>query len=188
MSRTFQGLGFAAMLALMFNAGAVHAQAAAQTTTKPTIPLRYDISKEVTLNATVESVPSKSSAGLLHSGSSAGFVLQTSFGAGAGAIDPIRSKWKRRDFHLSLARTIQVTGVMMTMKNDKQVFVIRTITVGGRTYAIRNERGFPLEHPGQNRLRDNRVERRAAMNRKSLWIFLLALGMTYVIWLRRLEQ
>ena len=28
--------------------------------------------------------------------------------------------------------------------------VIRTITVGGRTYAIRNERGFPLEHPGQN--------------------------------------
>ena len=45
---------------------------------------------------------------------------------------------------------VQVTGVMMTVKNHKQVFVIRTITVGGRTYAIRSERGYPLEHPGQS--------------------------------------
>ena len=45
---------------------------------------------------------------------------------------------------------VQVTGVMLTMKNNEQLFVIRIITVGGRTYAIRNERGFPLENPGQN--------------------------------------
>ena len=149
MSRTFQGLGFAALLALMFNAGAVHAQAAAKTTTKPAIPLRYDLSKEVTLNATVESVPSKSSAGLLHSGSSAGFVLQTSSGPVQGRLTPFVLNGKGA-ISIKPGQMIQVTGVMMTMKNEKQVFVIRTIQTGGRTYAIRNERGFPLEHPGQN--------------------------------------
>ena len=39
MSRKLQGLGLAALLALMLNAGAAHAQAA-ETTTKSAIPLR----------------------------------------------------------------------------------------------------------------------------------------------------
>jgi hypothetical protein len=149
MSRKLQGLGLAALLALMLNAGVAHAQAAAETTTKPAIPLRYDISKEVTLNATVESVPSKSSAGLLHSGSSAGFVLQTSSGTVQGRLTPFVLNGKGA-ISISVGDHLKVTGMMMTLKNDRQVFVIRTITVAGRTYAIRNERGFPLAHPGQN--------------------------------------
>ena len=148
MSRKLQGLGLATLLALMLNAGAAHAQAAAETT-KPAIPLRYDISKEVTLNATVESVPSKSSGGPLHSGSNTGFVLQTSSGPVKGRLTPFVLNGKGA-IPISVGDHLQVTGVMMTVKNDRQVFVIRIITVGGRTYAIRNERGFPLEHPGQN--------------------------------------
>jgi hypothetical protein len=135
----------------MLNAGVANAQATAATTTKPAIPLRYDISKEVTLSATVESVPSKSSAGLLHSGSSAGFVLQTSSGPVQGRLTPFVLNGNGKGaISISVGDHLQVTGVMMTLKNDRQVFVIRTITVAGRTYTIRNERGFPLAHPGQN--------------------------------------
>ncbi|HEX2775050.1 MAG TPA: hypothetical protein VHN10_00265, partial [Candidatus Acidoferrales bacterium] len=45
---------------------------------------------------------------------------------------------------------LQVTGVMTTTLQNKQVFLIRTIQMNGRTYAIRNERGFPLGHPARN--------------------------------------
>jgi hypothetical protein len=148
MSRKLQGLGLAALLALMLNAGAADAQTAAEST-KPAIPLRYDISKEVTLNATVESIPSKTSAGLLHSGSSTGFVLQTSSGPVQGRLTPFVLNGKGA-ISISVGEHLQVTGVMMTVKNDRQVFVIRTITAAGRTYTIRNERGFPLAHLGQN--------------------------------------
>jgi hypothetical protein len=149
MSRTLRGLGLLTLLALMMNVEMAHAQAAAETTTKPAIPLRYDISKDVELNATVESVPSKSSGGLLQSGSNVGFVLQTSSGPVQGRLTPFVLNGKGA-ISISVGDHVQVTGVMMTVKNDRQVFVIRTITVGGRTYAIRNERGFPLEHPALN--------------------------------------
>ncbi len=150
MSSKLQGLAFAALLALMLNTGAAHAQTA-ETTSKPTIPLRYDISKEVTLNATVQSVPSKPSGGQLQSGSHAGFVLQTTSGEVQGSLTPFVLNGKGA-ISITPGEHIQVTGVMTTTttKNNKQAFVIRTITVGGRTYAIRNERGFPLENPGQN--------------------------------------
>ncbi len=63
MKRILQGLGFATLLALVLNAGPAHAQTAAATTTSA-IPLRYDVSKEITLSATVQSVSAKSSHGL----------------------------------------------------------------------------------------------------------------------------
>ncbi len=148
MSRKLQGLGLAALLALALNAGAAHAQAAAEAA-KPTITPRYDISKEMTLNATVLSVPSKSSGRLLQSGSDPGFVLQTTSGLVQGRLTPFVLN-ERNGLSITAGQHVQVTGVMMTVKNHKQVFVIRTITVGGRTYAIRSERGYPLEHPGQS--------------------------------------
>lgn len=145
MSRKLQGLGLAALLVLVLNAAPARAQAA-ETTTKPAIPLRYDINKEVTLNATVESVPSKSSLG---QSQQSGFMLRTISGLVQGSLTPFVLNGKGA-ISIKPGQMIQVTGVMMTMKNEKQVFVIRTIQTGGRTYAIRNERGFPLEHPGQN--------------------------------------
>jgi hypothetical protein len=145
MSRTLRGLGLLTLLALMMNVQVARALAAAETT-KPAIPLRYDISKEVTLNATVESVPSKSSLG---QSQQSGFMLQTASGLVQGTLTPFVLNGKGA-ISINPGQMIQVTGVMMTIKNNKQLFVIRIITVGGRTYAIRNERGFPLEHPGQN--------------------------------------
>jgi hypothetical protein len=146
MSRKLQGLGLAALLALMLSAGAAHAQTAAETTAKSAIPLRYDISKEVTLNATVESLPSKS---LTQSGRKTGFMLQTIDGLIEGALTPFVLTGSGA-IPIAVGEHVQVTGLMTTMKNNKQVFMIRTIQVGGRTYAIRNDRGFPIEHPAQN--------------------------------------
>jgi hypothetical protein len=148
MSRKLQGLGLAALLALALNAGAAHAQAAAAETTKPSVLLRYDISQEVTLNATVESVPSESNGGLWQSGSS-GFLLQTVSGTVQGSLTPFVLSGKN-GLSIIKGQQIQVTGVMTTSKNNKQVFMIRTIQMGGRSYAIRDQHGFPLEHPAQN--------------------------------------
>jgi hypothetical protein len=148
MKKKLQGLGFVMLLGLIWNTGATHAQTAV-TTTKPIIPLRYDVSKEVTLSAIVQSVPSKSSHGLVpDSGSKSGFVLETASGAVEGSLTPFVLNGKGA-LSISVGEQIQVTGVMTT-RNNKQLFLIRTIQVGGHTYAIRNERGFPLEHPANN--------------------------------------
>ncbi len=148
MSRKLQGLGFAALLTLALNAGgAAHAQAAAETS-RSSVLLRYDISKEVTLNATVENVPSKSNGGLLQAGASA-FLLQTTSGTVQGSLTQFVLSGKN-GLSIIKGQQIRVTGVMTTSKNDKQVFLIRTIQMGGRTYAIRDQHGFPLEHPVQN--------------------------------------
>ena len=116
-----------------------------EPTAKPLASLKYDISKEVTLNAMVKSVPSKLAFGQTNSG----FVLQTTSGEVRGSLTPFVLNGKGA-LAIAPGANVQVTGVMMTMNNNKQLFVIRSITVGGRTYAIRNERGFPLENPGQN--------------------------------------
>jgi hypothetical protein len=126
------------------NMGVAHAQTASEAA-KPTTTPRYDISKEVTLNAMVKSVPSKSAFGRTNSG----FVLQTTSGEVRGSLTPFVLNGKGA-LTIAPGANVQVTGVMLTTKNNEQLFVIRIITVGGRTYAIRNERGFPLENPGQN--------------------------------------
>jgi DNA/RNA endonuclease YhcR with UshA esterase domain len=149
MSRKLQGLGFAALLGLVLNAGAALAQTAAGTS-KSAIPSGYEVSKEVTLSTTVLSVPSKPSHGLgSGSGSKSGLVLQTAAGAIEGKLT---YSALNGDGALSImpGEHVQVTGVIETMKNNTQVFVIRTIQMGGHTYAIRNERGFPLAHPALN--------------------------------------
>jgi len=144
MSRSLRGLGLLTLLALIMNMGVAHAQTASEAA-KPTTTPRYDISKEVTLNAMVKSVPSKSAFGRTNSG----FVLQTTSGEVRGSLTPFVLNGKGA-LTIAPGANVQVTGVMLTMKNNEQLFVIRIITVGGRTYAIRNERGFPLENPGQN--------------------------------------
>jgi len=144
MSRSLRGLGLLILLALIMNMGVAHAQTASEAA-KPTTTPRYDISKEVTLNAMVKSVPSKSAFGRTN----LGFVLQTTSGEVRGSLTPFVLNGKGA-LTIAPGASVQVTGVMLTTKNNGQLFVIRIITVGGRTYAIRNERGFPLENPGQN--------------------------------------
>lgn len=149
MKRILQGLGLVALLALASTAGPAHAQTATATT-KSTSPLGYDVTKEVTFSATVQSVPSKSSRGLTpESGTQSGFVLQTTAGTVQGRLTYSAMNGEGA-LSITPGQHVQVTGIMTTMKNNTQVFVIRTIRVGGRTYTLRNEHGFPVAHPALN--------------------------------------
>jgi hypothetical protein len=144
MKRSYPGLGALVLLAFfsLSLAAPGYAQTAAATT-KPAVPSRYEVSKEVTLSATVESVPEKSSSGLTQDSF---LVMHTKSGMVNGRLTPFTLNGKGS---ISITRGEQVTatGVMMRYQN-KQVFVIRTLEVGGRTYQLRNEHGFPREHPG----------------------------------------
>jgi hypothetical protein len=102
-------------------------------------PLSYDITKEVTLSATVSSVLTKAAPGMMMGSH---LLLSTVSGpvdANLGAF-PLQGKGALR---IAAGQEIEVTGVMKTIK-DKQVFLTRTVKVGGEVYNIRNEHGFPL--------------------------------------------
>ncbi len=145
MKRLLQCLGFVTLLALGLSAGSAQAQSAAATST-PAIPLRYDVSKEITLSATVQSVSAKSSHGLAKS---SGLMLQTTSGTVQGRLTQSTLSGKEA-LSITTGEHLQVTGVMTTTLQNKQIFLIRTIQMNGLTYAIRNDRGFPLEHPARN--------------------------------------
>jgi hypothetical protein len=51
---------------------------------------------------------------------------------------------------VAAGQQIEVTGVMSAIKG-KQVFLVRTVKLGGAVYTIRNEQGFPV--PPQARMR-----------------------------------
>lgn len=142
MKRLYPGLGALVLLAFFSLAAPGYAQTAAATT-KPAVPSRYDVSKELTLSATVESVPQKSSSGLTQDSF---LVLHTKSGMVNGRLTPFTLNGKG-SISITPGEQVTATGVMMIYQN-KQVFVIRTLEVGGRVYQLRNERGFPREHPG----------------------------------------
>jgi hypothetical protein len=143
MKRGCPELGALVLLAFFSLATPGYAQTAAATT-KSAVPPKYDVSKEVTLSGTVESVPGKSS----DARTKDFLVLQTKIGTVNGKLTPsaLNPKW---GISISSGEQVKVTGLMMTSQN-KQVFVIRTLQAGGRTYQLRNERGYPLAHPARN--------------------------------------
>ena len=143
MKRGYPAFGALVLLAFFSLATPGYAQTAAATT-KSTVPLRYDISKEVTFSATVESVPGKSSDARTQGDF---LVLQTKSGSINGTLTPFALN-EKGGISISAGQQVKVTGLMMTIRN-KQVFLIRTLEIGGRTYQLRTKRGFPVEHPAQ---------------------------------------
>jgi hypothetical protein len=143
MKRLYPGLGALALLAFFSLAAPGYAQTAAATT-KPAIPLRYDISKEVTLNGTVVGVPEKSS----HGPAQPFLVLQTKSGLINGRLTSFAQN-EKGGIAIMPGQQAKVTGVMISLQT-KQVLEVRTLEIGGHTYQIRSKRGFPLEHPERN--------------------------------------
>jgi len=143
MKRLYPGLGALVLLAFFSLAAPGYAQTAAATT-KPTVPLRYDVSKEVTLSATVVGVPEKSS----HGQAQPFLVLQTKSGLINGKLTSFAQN-EKGGIAIMPGQQVKVTGVMMTLQT-KQVLEVRTLEIGGHTYQIRTKRGFPLEHPERN--------------------------------------
>jgi hypothetical protein len=96
----------------------------------------YDISKEVTLSGTVTDVVKKSSAGTI-------LGAHLLFTTESGAVDASLGRWGlegRGALSVAVGERVEVTGVMKTLK-DREVFLARTVTVGGQAYTIRNEHG-----------------------------------------------
>jgi hypothetical protein len=52
---------------------------------------------------------------------------------------------------VAAGQQIEMTGVMKTIR-DKQVFLVRSLKVGGEVYTIRNEHGFPVSPQARERL------------------------------------
>jgi len=144
MKRLYPGLGALVLLAFFSLAAPGYAQTAA-TTTKPAVPLRYDVSKEVTLSGTVVGVPENSSHGQTQQPF---LVLQTKSGVVNGRLTPFAQN-EKGGIAIMPGQQAKVTGVMMTLRS-KQVLEVRTLEIGGHTYQIRTKRGFPLAHPERN--------------------------------------
>jgi hypothetical protein len=115
-------------------------------TTKAEIHPFYDISHEVTLSGPVSAVYERAVAGMIPGSH---IVLLT----GSGRVDASLGKW---GLHGKGAPTImngeQVTvrGVMKTIRN-KEVFLVRTMEVGGHTYNVRNQHGVPVSPQSRER-------------------------------------
>jgi DNA/RNA endonuclease YhcR with UshA esterase domain len=139
MKRRFSVVGPFAVLALCLFAMPIHAQTA--VTTKTAVPLRYDISKEVTLTGTVSSVVKSASPETKMMAGSHLIVETTS-----GTVDASLGGFALRGtgaLSVTPGQRVQVTGVMKNIR-EREVFVTRLVQVDGHVYTIRNEHGFAL--------------------------------------------
>jgi len=145
MKRLFAGLCALALLSLISLLPLAQAQTAA-IETRTAGPFNYDIAKEVTLNATVSSVITKPTAGMVMGShlllATLSGQVDASLGrfglAGKGAVK------------VSPGQQIEITGVMKTIK-DKRVFLARSVKAGGQVYRIRNEHGIPVSPQARER-------------------------------------
>lgn len=107
----------------------------------------YDITKEVTLRGTVESVLARAPQGSLMGSH---LMLET----GSGRVDASLGKWGlagKGALSVSAGQPVEVTGVMKTLKDRQEVFVVRTVKANGRYYTIRNEHGGPVSPQSRER-------------------------------------
>jgi hypothetical protein len=136
----FPVLGPLAVLALCLFALPIYAQTSA-VTTKSTAPSRYDITKEVTLTGTVNSVvkaPTREMKMLPGSH----LMLATA----SGKMDASLGRFAMRNqgvLSITAGQQVQVTGIVTTVKGQ-QVFVTRLVQVNGHTYKVRNEHGVAV--------------------------------------------
>jgi hypothetical protein len=136
----FPVLGPLAALALCLFALPIYAQTSA-VTTKSSVPSRYDITKEVTLTGTVNSVvkaPTREMKMLPGSH----LMLATA----SGKVDATLGKYAMRNAGVSsitAGQQVQVTG-MITAVKGQQIFVTRLVQVNGHTYKVRNEHGMEV--------------------------------------------
>jgi hypothetical protein len=99
----------------------------------------YDVTKEVTLSGTVSGVLTKPTAGMIMGSH---LLLATV----SGAVDASLGRWGLQGegaLAVTVGQQVEMTGVMRVLKN-REVFLARTVKVGGKVYPIRNEHGIPV--------------------------------------------
>ena len=107
----------------------------------------YDIAKEVTISGAVSNVLTRHSAGTLPGPH---LLLATS----SGEVDASLGRWGlqgKEALSVRVGQQMQLTGVMKTIR-EKQVFIARTVKVGGHIYVMRNEHGIPVSPQARGRI------------------------------------
>jgi hypothetical protein len=143
MKQLFAGLCALTLLSLVSSLTQMQAQRAIET--RRAEPY-YDVAKEVTLKGTVSSVLTKPSVGMIVGSH---LMLETS----SGPVDASLGRFGLRgkdSLSVSAGEPVEVTGVMKTLMG-KQVFVTRTVSVGGRVYTMRNEHGIQVSPQARER-------------------------------------
>ena len=140
--RTTSLIGLALLAGLLSAILAVPLGAVTKTELHP----YYDITKEIQLSGMASSLLARPRQGMMPGSH---ILVETA----SGTIDASLGKWGLQGQGApSIQNGDQVTikGVMKTV-NDKQVFIVRTLEVDGRTYRIRNEHGLPFSPQGRQR-------------------------------------
>lgn len=142
-------MGLLVITALSLNAqplGSGAESPAERATTKVEAFPFYDITREVTLSGPVTGIMQGPTAGLIPG---AHLLLVT----GAGTVDASLGKWGlygKTAPTIANGEQVTVRGVMKTIRN-REVFIVRTMMVGGHTYTIRNQHGVPVSPQARER-------------------------------------
>ena len=101
------------------------------------IASRYDMSKETTLQGTIQSLVKKPAPGAMVG---AHLMVATAQGTVDAHIGN-RFVFGRNAMTFAAGQPVKLTGIM-TAVNHQNVFLVRTMETGGKTITVRNERGF----------------------------------------------
>lgn len=97
----------------------------------------YDVRQEVTISGTVSSVLERPAPGMIWGSH---LVIDTL----SGKVDASLGRWAlvgKRALSVAPGQQVEVTGVMKTF-NEKEVLLVRTVTVNGKPFAVRNQHGM----------------------------------------------
>jgi hypothetical protein len=136
MKKVLGGLGLLTLLAF----SAVAASASSDHATAPkrrVLASRYDASKEVTIEGTVQSVVKKPTRGMLMGEH---LMLSTSKGTVDAHVGDFILKGPNA-VSFSNGQAIKVVGAMSTI-DKHEVFLVRTVELGSRTIQVRSPKGF----------------------------------------------
>jgi len=118
----------------------------------------YDVTKEIKLSGTVSSVLAKPLPEMIV-GSHLVFATET------GVVDASLGRWGLQGkgaLSVVPGQQVEVTGVMKTL-NGAQVFIARTVKVGGQVYLIRNEHGVSMSPQARDRASQNAAQKAGSL-------------------------
>jgi len=143
MRKMLGGVCLLTLLTISLLAAPLHADNNPVAFKRTVIAPRYDATKEITLNGTVQSPSTKSAPGALLGGHLMVTTLQGTVDAHVG---PFAFSGPRAT-PLASGQAVKLVGVMTNI-NGKNVFLTRQIQTANSTITVRNERGF-LIIPGR---------------------------------------
>lgn len=111
--------------------------------------LAYNIKNEVTVAGVVSSVMDKPARGMM-------FGSHLLVDTASGTLDASLGRWAfigKGAPSVITGQQVKLTGVMKTL-NHRQVFLVRTLNVSGKSFSLRNEHGIPVPPQARERVQN----------------------------------